>query len=189
MPFVIAVGLAAIWVMDQAATVSVTVPPGTSVKVRLDQALASDQSRPGDQFKATLIDAVRVNGKVAIPEGAQIEGKVVDANAPGGLQRTAQLRLTLDSIKADGITYELHTTDVTQYGSGHNRLNAGFVVGAGGGTLVDAVAGGAEEARIRAAAGDGIGSVAITGRKNVRMPAETPLEFRLIEPLVVQSKS
>jgi hypothetical protein len=190
-PLAIAVGLAGIWVTKPPAVVSLTVPPGTSVKVRLDQALASDESRPGDEFEATLTDPVWVNGKVAIPQGAQVKGKVVDARASSGVQGAARLRLTLNSIDTNGGTYELHTTDVAQYGSGNEKQNWELAGGGtDGGALMGALAGGAKSTLIGAPVGAGArgAAPAITSPENVRMPAETQLKFRLIEPLVVAVK-
>jgi hypothetical protein len=190
-PCAIVFGLAGVWVAKPPAVRSMTVPPGTFMSVRLDQELASDQNRPGDEFEATLTDPVWVNGKVAIPEGAQIKGKVVDACAWAGLQGTARLRLTLNSIETNGSTSELHTTDVARYGSGYIKQNWEFIGGgAGGGASVGALADRGKGELIEAPVGTGAGVVgaAAAGRKNVRMPAETGLKFRLIEPLIVPRK-
>src|ERR1051325_693916 len=46
------------------------VPAGTSLTVRLGQAVGSKISQPGQTFSATLANSVEVAGKVAIPAGA-----------------------------------------------------------------------------------------------------------------------
>src|SRR5215470_14494536 len=52
----------------------VTVPERTSIQVTLDQALASNQSRPGDHFDATVAEPIAVGDRVVIPQGARVEG-------------------------------------------------------------------------------------------------------------------
>jgi hypothetical protein len=57
----------------------VTVPEQTAIHVTLDQALASNQSRPGDHFQATVAEPIMIDEKTIIPEVAHAEGLVVDA--------------------------------------------------------------------------------------------------------------
>ena len=171
-PVAIALGVAGVWVTKPPAAVRVSVPAGTVLTIGLGHTLASDQSRPGDEFEATLSKPVSVGGEVAIPEGARIIGKVVDARPAGSLDGTARLRLTLNCVVINGWNYEVHTTDVAEYGSGYQAPNWE----AAGGGENDGAFGGA-----RAGAAGAVNS----GGKDVRMSAATPLEFQLIEPLAV----
>jgi len=59
----------------------VTLPEGTAIHVRLDNAVDSNQSRSGDEFSATISEPVAVDGKTVIPKGAAAKGRVVDARA------------------------------------------------------------------------------------------------------------
>jgi peptidoglycan hydrolase-like protein with peptidoglycan-binding domain len=54
----------------------VTVPAGTVVPLRMDTALNSNSSRVGDRFTATVFQSVVVGGRVALPEGVKVEGRV-----------------------------------------------------------------------------------------------------------------
>src|SRR3989442_4652036 len=58
----------------KAAAVSVVVPAGTVVTVRLGQALGSKISTPGETFAATLASPVTVGGNTVIPIGANASG-------------------------------------------------------------------------------------------------------------------
>jgi hypothetical protein len=190
-PLAIATGLVVVWIAKPSGATGLTVPRGTSVQIRLGQSLASNQSRPGDQFDGILAKPVLVKDKVAIPVDAQIEGKVVDGCPSGKLAGPARLRLTLNSIKIKGKIYELHTTDVAQYGSGLVKGNCELAGSeADRAAVPGAVAGSGKGMRIGAPVGDSAGAAAtgVPGGKNVRMPAETPLKFRLIEPLVLPHK-
>src|SRR6266571_5003335 len=85
----------------------VTVPERTSIHVTLDQALASNQSRPGDHFDATMSEPVIVEGKTVIPQGAHAEGLVVDARQSGRLMGRARLQIALQTVAVDGQNYEV----------------------------------------------------------------------------------
>jgi hypothetical protein len=121
----------------------VTVPGQTAVRVTLNRTLTSDQNRPGDHFEATVAEPVVVEDKTAIPEGAEVEGRVVDARRSGGLTGRARLRLALQSVAVDGKTYEIRTNSVSRVGGSHKKRDIGFIGGgAAGGVLVGAVAAG-----------------------------------------------
>ena len=187
-PLVIATGVAGVWIAKPSGVTRVTVPRGAAVLVRLEQTLVSNRSTPGDPFEATLDRPVSVGGMVAIPAGAEIEGKVVDASPSGKGEGPARLRLTLNSIKLNRAIYELHTTDVARYGSGY--VNSHWAFAGGAGTVPMPVARGGTGMLIAAPLGAGrvVSASPISASRNVRMPAETPLKFRLIEPLVLPHK-
>lgn len=60
-----------------------TIPPGTHLELALSQALSSETSRPGDRFRARMIDAVVQGGKVVLPATSIVEGQVMNA-VPAG---------------------------------------------------------------------------------------------------------
>ena len=76
-----------------------TVPEQTPIHITLDQAVSSDQNISGDHFQATVTEPVDVNGKTVIPQGAHVEGLIVDARKSGRLMGRAQLRLVLDAVQ------------------------------------------------------------------------------------------
>ena len=76
-----------------------TVPEQTPIHITLDQTVASDQARSGDHFQATVTEPVDVNGKTVIPQGAHVEGLVVDARKSGHLMGRAHLRLVFDASR------------------------------------------------------------------------------------------
>lgn len=169
----------------------VMVPKQTPIHITLNQALASNQSRPGEHFEATLADPVIVDGKTVIPRGARVEGRVVDAHPSGRLMGRARLRAELDSINVNGHTYDIRTTSYSREGSAHKKRNLLWIGGgAAGGTLIGALAGGGEGALIGGPVGAGAGTavVLITGKHDIKLPAETHLTFKLAEPVSINSK-
>jgi hypothetical protein len=169
----------------------VTVPEETAIHVTLNHALASDQNKPGDHFEATISAPVVIENKTVIPRGAAVEGLVVDAHQSGRLIGRARLRLALETVAVDGKTYEIHTGSTSRVGGNHKKRNIGFIgVGAGGGLLIGAVAAGGKGALIGGPVGAGAGAAAafLTGKKDIKIPAETPLTFRLAGPVTISEK-
>lgn len=170
----------------------VTVPEGTALHVRLDQSLATNQHRSGDGFTATLMQPVRVNDQVVIPEGSQVNGVVVYAKESGRLKGRAQMGLALESVQVGNDSYDIATNTITRASGSHRKRNIAWIGGGGvGGALIGAIAAGGKGALIGGpvGAGAGVAVAAITGKKNVRVPAETVMTFRLVEPVSVAPQS
>ena len=88
----------------------VIVPARTALYVTLDQALSSDKNKPGDRFEATTSKGIVIDNKTVIPQGAQIEGVIVDARHSGKLTGRARLRLVPKTVAVDGTTYQIRST-------------------------------------------------------------------------------
>jgi len=170
----------------------VTIPAGTQLAVTLEDSVSSAQQRSGDSFSATVSAPVVVNGKTVIPKGARATGHVVEARASGHLSTPARLALRLDSVEVDGKPYSLETATISFGGPNHNKRNVIAIGGgAGAGALIGGLAGGGKGALIGSAVGAGVGTAgaAATGKKDIQLPSESALSFRLVQPATVQSKS
>jgi outer membrane lipoprotein SlyB len=94
-------------------------------------------------------------------------------------------------VSVNGQRYALNTQDITQTGNARRGLGAnqrtGTYVGGGAvlGTLLGAIAGGGRGAAIGALAGAaaGAGTEVLTKGSEVRVPAETVLNFQLDQPV------
>jgi hypothetical protein len=115
---------------------------------------------------------------------------VVDAKPLGRFKGGAILELRLTSIAVNGSEQRIKTSAVTRTLKGKGKRTA---VMAGGGTALGAIigglAGGGKGAAIGAAAGAGAGTggAAFTGNKEIILPAESALSFRLASPLEVNA--
>jgi len=170
----------------------IVVPAGTTLTVRLGQALSSKTSETGQTFIATLAQPVSVQGKAAIPAGSTISGTVLAAKAKGKVKGEGQLDLALRSITVRGQTFNIQTDvlDNTVKGKG-SRTAKTTGGGAAGGALIGGIAGGGRGAAIGALAGAGAGLVggAATGNQQIEIPAESALSFRLSAPLTLPPPS
>jgi len=164
----------------------VDLPAGTRLPVRLDQGLGSKISQPGDSFGATIADDVMVNGQNVIPRGARAEGIVIEAKALGKIKGGAYLSIRLERVHTNWGSYRVATSSIERAEKGKGKRTAIMAGGGAGlGALVGALAGGGKGAAIGAIAGGGAGTAggAFTGNKQIFLPAETLLTFRLEDPV------
>lgn len=169
--------------------VTVTVPAGKVLTIRLSDELGSKISQPGQTFGGTLAKAVEVNGEVVIPAGARVEGEVVDAKPLGRFAGGAVLQLRLTSVRVNGQQMPVQTAMVTQNLKGKGKRTGAMVGGGAGlGALIGGLAGGGKGAAIGAVAGAGAGGAgtAFTGNKEIVLPAESAVAFTLKESLRIR---
>ena len=174
---------------DRVAAKPIVIPAGTMITVRLGEAVSSKTSRNGDSFSAEVAQPVEVGGKVVVPSGAEASGHVVEAVPEGRFKGGAKLRLALDSITAKGTRYDIETSVLSRSLKGKGERTAAMIGGgAGGGALIGALAGGGKGALIGGLLGAGAGTAgaAYTGNKNIVLPAESALSFKLTQPLTVK---
>jgi outer membrane biosynthesis protein TonB len=166
----------------------VTIPSGTTLAVRLTDAIDSETSQPGQTFHATLDSPLAVEGEVAIPAGYDVEGHIVEVKSAGKFAGQSLLALQLDRISAGGKYYNIQTDQYRRQGSSRGKNTAEKVgAGAGIGAIIGAIAGGGKGAAIGAAAGGGLGGgvQAATKGQQIKLASETVLNFTLQGPLTV----
>jgi hypothetical protein len=131
---------------------------------------------------------VTVDDKTVLPKGTVVRGSVKHASSSGRLKGRAVVALTLDRIEWNGAEVPLNTNSVTLTSADHKKRNLAWIGGgSGAGALVGALLGGGKGAVLGAAAGGGAGlaGAATTGKRQVRIPAESVLTFRLEQPLAI----
>jgi hypothetical protein len=171
------------------------IPVGTEITIRTDESVDYKASSTGQLYSATVSEDVSdVSGNIAIPAGAPAKLVVRDITS-GGAVHSPELVLDLFSISVNGKEYRVDTADVdfsSKKGVGANRRTAEF--GGGGaaiGALLGGIFGGGRGAGIGAAAGGGGGLLTqiFTRGKQVKVPAEASLTFRLDRTLVLRPHS
>ena len=166
----------------------IVVPSGTAITVRLQNAVSSATSHPGDEFEATLDQPIMVDGQTIAPEGAHVLGRVVAARHSGRLMHPGYLRIALSSVTVNGKSIPIQSSSVMVAGASHKRRNLAWIGGgAGGGALIGAIASGGTGALIGSAIGAAGGTTAAyaTGKKDVGFGAERRLTFRLTKSVTI----
>ncbi|HEY1468748.1 MAG TPA: hypothetical protein VGF61_06870 [Candidatus Acidoferrum sp.] len=165
------------------------VPAGTTVPVILATSISSYKNKAGEEFEGNLAAPIVVNGEVAVPKGAKLRGTIVDAKKQGKFKGEALLTIRLTSVDVRGKEYLIstHTWSDTEKGKG-KRTAVVTGGGAGGGALIGGLAGGGKGAGIGAAIGaiGGLAASGGTGGKNVNLPAETKINFKLAKSLTIE---
>jgi hypothetical protein len=167
----------------------VTLPPSTAITLRLDQAISSKRSAPGQHFQGKLAQPLMVEGRVALPAGTEFSGVVAQAIPAGELAGGAMLRIDLRSFNFQGKEYQVQAPSLVRITRGQGRRTA-KVAGGGAliGTVVGALAHGRKGALIGAVAGAGagtVGAVATNKPLNIVLPAESLVTFHLSGPITV----
>jgi hypothetical protein len=164
-----------------------TLPVGTRLHVRMGQDLSSKDSRAGQTFTGSLAQPVVLKGVTVLPRGQKVTGTVIDAKAMGKFKGEALLVIELNTVGK----YDIETAQFERVEKGKGKRTAGFIGGgAGGGALIGGVAGGGKGALIGGLIGAGAGTAgtALTGNKEIVIPAETVIAFKLARPKTVVGK-
>jgi hypothetical protein len=166
----------------------VTIPSGTTLAVRLVDAIDSERNQAGQTFHATLDSPLAVEGDTAVPAGYDVEGHIVDLKSAGKFAGQSLVVLQLDRIAVGDKYYNIQTDQYKKQGSSRGK-NTAEKVGAGAaiGAIIGGLAGGGKGAGIGAAAGGGLGGgvQAATKGQQIKLASETVLNFTLQGPLTV----
>jgi hypothetical protein len=163
----------------------VTIPSGASVVIRTTETLSASRNNIGDRFTGVLdrplADAA---GEIVVPSGTQVAGEVVAAKGKGRFAGAGDIGIELTSIGNGRVS----TSEYEAVGKGRGKRTAAFVGGGAGlGALIGGLAGGGKGALIGGLSGAGAGTVAgaYTGNRDVVIPSESVVTFRLRSPFVL----
>jgi hypothetical protein len=164
------------------AAASIVVPVGTEITARLIDSIQGSASGAGQRYNCTVDDPIVVGDQVVIPRGANCTIQVV------ALDNGKDVDLSLYDISIQGKSY--HTASeyavVKAEGTSKGKKAARRGIGLGAiGAGIGAIAGGGSGAAIGAAVGGGVGAISATASKGkqINVPSETRLAFKLKQPL------
>jgi hypothetical protein len=175
----------------QPVPAALTVPPGTIVFIRTGNYLSSDTSKVGDPFTGTLEKPIVVNGWVVARRGQVVSGVVKEAVRAGKVTGVSRLGVEVtDLTVVDGqqvpVLTELWKASAgTSHGQDAGTIATTTAVGAGIGAAVGWGVGAAIGAGAGAVAG--IATVLLTRGHPTILPPETPLSFRLVDPVKIDT--
>ena len=164
----------------------IQIPVGTTITVRMIDAVDSKAAHLGQTFRASVDEPVLVNGQTVIPRGADALAKLVEDQQSGKFEGKTVLTLALTDITINGQMIDTTTGDVSQASKSRGARTAKVVGGATAlGAIIGALAGGGRGAAIGAASGAAVGGGAeiLTKGQQVKIPSETRLNFTLQQPI------
>ncbi len=170
--------------------VNMRIPSGTPLTIRMDQSISVKRNRAGDRFTGEIVDPVLAPGNtVVVPRGTPVSGVVAESRRRGRFKGKSLLELRLTSLTLNGTRYPLATRDLTESKKGKGRRSAALIGGGSGlGMLVGGVASGGVGLVVGGLVGGGAGTAVagLTGNRDLEIPAESVVRFRLADDLVVQ---
>jgi hypothetical protein len=170
------------------ASKEVTVPYGTTISVQLTEPLSSELNHSGDTFSAKLVSPIMVGSQIAIPADANVQGEIVEVRSAGHFNGSSELVAKVTRLIYNGKTYSLRSSEYATKSAARDSRTAEIIGGgAGVGAILGAILGGTKGAAIGAVfgAGVGTGARAMSKPKQIELPAQSTLSFRLETPLTV----
>lgn len=166
----------------------VEVPASSMLTVRMIDGVDSSLNNAGEIFHASLESPLVVDTDVVVPRGADIYVRLVSASSAGRMKGKSELHLELVKMEFQGRSYPLVSSTYSVTGSSRGKNTAAKVGGgAAFGAIIGAIAGGGKGAGIGAGVGAAGGAIyqGATKGKQVKIPAETRLDFQLDQPVTV----
>lgn len=162
-----------------------TAPAGATVSVTITQQLSAKNNNVGDSFTGELAAPVTTSGGATVfPRGAHVNGTVVAAKGKGKFKGEGNLAIQVTEISGHPVSASAYE----KVEKGKGKRSAGMIGGgAGGGALIGGLAGGGKGALIGGLVGAGAGTAgaALTGNKDVVIPAESVVTFKLTAPVTI----
>jgi hypothetical protein len=163
-------------------------PRGTRLEVRLNKTIDVKHTESGDRFTGSLAESVVVGNAVAVPAGSGATGEVLLAHRRGRFKGQSTLALTLTRLDVNGAIYRIDTGTLARSKKGKGKRTAALIGGgAGMGMLIGGIATGGVGLLVGGLAGGGAGALgaAFTGNRDLSIPAESVVTFRLQDALTL----
>jgi hypothetical protein len=173
---------------NPAPELALTLPRGTRLQVRLNQTINVKHAEAGERFSGTLTESIMQDSTVAVPSGSPVSGEVLVAHRRGLFKGRSVLALTLTRLDVRGTPYRVDTGSLARSKKGKGRRSAALIGGgAGMGMLIGGVATGGVGLLVGGLAGGGAGALgaAFTGNRDLSIPAESVVTFRLQDGLTL----
>lgn len=179
-------------------------PEGTILKVSLNQQLSTATTQPGAIFSARLIEPVMKNGRVVIPVGSTVTGRVTSVSAGRRVTGGASIRLRPDEVDLpDGARYFLHAEvydlgkfnnvkpdaegNVVSVDHGKRTVGEASLLGGGAAAAGFLIAGGPAALVAGGAAAGYVGAHWLLESHQAVLPKDSQVVFGLTQPMSLVS--
>ena len=168
----------------------VNIPAGSELAIRINQSISVKHTPPGARFDGEVVEQwTDANGRVILPKGTVVGGVVDESHRRGHFKGRSVLELRLTSLTLNGTQYPVETRDLRETKKGKGKRSAAFIGGGSGlGMLIGGIASGGTGLLIGGLAGGGAGTAAagLTGNRDLDIPAESIVHFKLADDLTLQ---
>jgi hypothetical protein len=188
-------------VVTRVAGPSNALPVGTMMKAKITQDLSTKTTAVGTTFTAELTQAILRDGRVLLPAGSTVAGRVSEVHGGKRVSGQASMRLMPQRVTLpDGTIYPLHAQVIDTELYKHMSVDregtilhkgsktgtaAGIGLSAGAGAASGAIFGGWPGAIIGAGVGAGVSTVVwLKQDRQAELPAGTGITFMLTEAMV-----
>ena len=110
---------------------STTVPSGTEVDLKFDQAVSSKHAKVGDHINLHVASNVVVHGHTVIPAGTRVTGVIATVNKRGRFGKNAKIRIAINPVSVHGAKIALEPRDKGKEFKGSKTDKAAIASGAG----------------------------------------------------------
>jgi len=178
-----------------------TLREGTLLKVKIGETLATDSTVAGSRFSGTVTEAIERNGRVIIPVGSTLEGRVTEVRGGRRISGAAMMHLETSAVTLpDGTHYIVHAQLIDTGKSEFNVDNEGTlkrkdhmketlaIVGGvtGAGAATGALIGGGVGAGVGAGIGAGVSTfIWLKQDRQATLPKDELLVFSLTTPMIL----
>ena len=178
-----------------------TLREGTLLKVKIGETLATDSTVAGSRFSGTVTEAIERNGRVIIPVGSTLEGRVTEVRGGRRISGAAMMHLETSAVTLpDGTHYIVHAQLIDTGKSEFNVDNEGTlkrkdhaketlaIVGGvtGAGAATGALIGGGVGAIVGAGIGAGVSTyIWLKQDRQATLPKDELLVFSLTTPMIL----
>jgi hypothetical protein len=149
-------------------------PTGTSVPIVLQTTVASNTSHVGDRVVAAVAEDVAEEGRVVLPEGTEVIGRVTAAQGSGRVKGRARLAVAFQEVRVGGASYVLDATPLDVTAASSKGRDAKILGGAAAaGAIIGAIADGGKGALKGGAIGGAAGGAAVLATKGKEVVFQT----------------
>lgn len=159
-------------------------PAGTALTLVLETPLSSASSSEGEAVTARIERAVSEDGRVVLPGGSVLRGRVSEVDGSGRVKGRAHLAVKWDTITVRGVTRSIRTSDVAMTADSNHGRDAKVIGGTtAAGAIIGGIVNGGSGAKKGAiiGAGAGTGAVLINKGSEVEMASGSRWTVRVKE--------
>lgn len=155
---------------------------GSELQLVLETGVSSETSNEGDRVVARVERATGPDGRILLPGGTVLQGRVTSADSAGRVRGRSRVAVDFDKIVVRGRTYDLATTSIEALGEASHKRDAAII---GGSTAAGAIIGGITKRGVKKGAVigaiGGTGAVLATRGEQLELPSGSRWTVRVTQ--------